>query len=94
MRRLISGTASAFRQIHGDPDHFRTGFGQLYALLRGGRRVGGVGHRHRLDDDRRAAADLDRAHADPDRSMESYHCHGYVDDNRCGRTPSLTVYSL
>ncbi len=56
-----------FGQIHGDADHFRSGFRQLDALRRGGARISGVGHRHRLDDDRRAAADLDdRAGADFD----------------------------
>ena len=38
------------------------------AVARG---IGGVGHRHRLDDDRRAAADLDAADFHPDRLVES-----------------------
>ena len=32
--------------------------------------VGRVGHRHRLHDDRRAAADLDAADADADRAVQ------------------------
>ena len=49
-----------------DAHHLRSGFPQLDDLPRRRRRVGGVGHRHRLDDDGRAAADLDAAdlHAD------------------------------
>ena len=52
-----------FRQVHRDAHHLRSRFGQLDALLRGRRRIGGVRHRHRLDDDGRAAADLDGAGA-------------------------------
>ena len=46
-----------------DAHHLGPGFGQLDALPRGRRRVRRVGHRHRLDDDGRAAADLDTADA-------------------------------
>ena len=55
-----------FGQVDRDAHHLRSGLGQLDALLRGRARVGGVGHRHRLHDDRRAAADLDATdfHAD------------------------------
>ena len=35
------------------------------------RGIGRVGHRHRLDDDRRAAADLDGADADADRLVQA-----------------------
>ena len=58
MRRLISGTAAA---ASGTLTVTRTisepASPQLDALLRRGRRIGRVGHRHRLHDDRRAAAD-------------------------------------
>ena len=56
-------------QVHGDAHHLRSGFGQLDALLRRRSRIGRVGHRHRLHDDRRAAADLDAA---------DLHAHGLV----------------
>ena len=55
-----------FRQVDRDAHHLRSGLGQLDALLRRRRGVGRIGHRHRLDDDRRAAADLDAADADAD----------------------------
>ncbi len=44
--------------VDGDPHHLRARLPQLDDLLRGALRVSRVGHRHRLDDDRRAAADL------------------------------------
>ncbi len=52
--------------VDGDPHHLRAGFRELDALCRRRARVRRIGHRHRLDDDRRAAADLDAAdfHAD------------------------------
>ena len=55
-----------FGQVDGDAHHLRAGLPQLDALLRGRRRIRRVGHRHRLHDDRRAAADGDVAdlHAD------------------------------
>ena len=53
-----------FRQVDGHPHHLGAGFGQLDALLRGGRGIRRVGHRHRLHDDGRAAAHLDVADAD------------------------------
>ena len=60
-----------FGQVHRDAHHLRSGLGQLDALLRRGRRVGRVGHRHRLHDDRRAAADLDVADAHADGAVEA-----------------------
>ena len=66
MRCLISGTARrGFRQVDGDAHHLGSGFGQLDALRRRAARIGRIGHRHRLDDDRRAAADLDAVVAAP-----------------------------
>ena len=44
-----------------DAHHLRSRFGELDALRRRRARVRRIGHRHRLDDDRRAAADLDAA---------------------------------
>ena len=38
-------------------------------------RIRRVGHRHRLHDDGRAAADLDGADADADRLVELHECH-------------------
>ncbi len=58
-----------FRHVHGDADEFRSGLGEFEALLRGGGDVGGVGVGHRLDDHRRAAADLDLADFDADGLM-------------------------
>ena len=66
------------RQVDGDAHHLRSGLSQLDALLRRRRRVGGVGHRHRLDDDGRAAADLDAADADADGSVK-LGCWHYVE---------------
>ena len=65
-----------FRHVHSHPDHVRPGLGELDALLRGPRRIGGVRHGHRLDDDRRAAADLDGPDADANRFMKPQNCHG------------------
>ena len=64
-----------FGQVDRDPHHLGAGLGQLDALLRGARGVGGVGHRHRLDDDRRAAADLDGADAHADGPVQFEDCH-------------------
>ena len=55
-----------FRHVDRHADHLRAGFRQLDALLRGRRGVRRIRHRHRLDDDRRAAADLDAADFDAD----------------------------
>ena len=75
-RRVASGVdhplldlghrGGGLRQVDGDAHHFRSGFGQLDALRGRRARVGGIRHRHRLDDDGRAAADLNAAdfHAD------------------------------
>ena len=62
--------------VDGDAHHLGAGLGQLDALLRRRRRVGGVGHGHRLNDDGRAAADLDGADANPDRLVQLDHRHG------------------
>src|SRR5262249_31274357 len=56
--------------VHGHPDHLGSRFHELDALLCGGRRIRRVGHRHRLHDDRRAAADLNVADANADSSVE------------------------
>ena len=52
-----------FGNVHRHADHFRSGFGELEALLGRRARVARVGHRHRLHDDRRTAANLDAADA-------------------------------
>ncbi len=72
MRCLISGTAAAASGVLtvtrtiSDP-----ALGQLDALLRRRRRVRRIGHRHALDDDGRAAADLDGADADGHGTVEA-----------------------
>jgi hypothetical protein len=48
-----------FRDVDRHAHHSGSGVRQLDALLSGRARIGRVGHRHRLHDDRRAAADLD-----------------------------------
>ena len=48
-----------FRQVHRHADHLRPGLGQLDALSGRRRGIRRVGHGHRLDDDGRAATDLD-----------------------------------
>ena len=64
-----------FGYVDGDADELRPGFGQLDALARGRRRVSGIGHRHRLHGDRRAAADLHVSDAHADRLVESERLH-------------------
>ena len=59
-----------FGHVDGHPDHLGPGLRQLDALLRGRRRIRRVGHRHRLDDDGRAAADLNVADANADRLVK------------------------
>ena len=61
--------------VHGDAHHFRAGLGKLHALRRGRARVRRVRHRHRLNDDRRAAAHLDAADLDADRLVQSDEVH-------------------
>ena len=56
-----------FRHVDRHADEFRAGLGQFEALLGGCRDVGGVRVGHRLDDDGRAAADLDFADLYADR---------------------------
>ena len=76
MRCLISGTAGRrFRQVDGHADHLRARLGQLDALPRRAVGIRRVGHRHRLDDDRRAAADLDGSDANADCPVKFEHCH-------------------
>ncbi len=58
--------------VDGHPHHVRTGRRELDALLRGGFGIRRVGKRHRLHDDRRAAADLDAPH---------FHAHRFVKTN-------------
>ena len=48
-----------FGHVDGDAHHLGARLPQLDALPRGRRRIRRVGHRHRLDDDGRAAADGD-----------------------------------
>ena len=79
-----------FGQVDRDAHHFRAGLGQLDALLRGRARIGRVGHRHRLHDDRRAAAHLDAADAHAHRLVKLHQWHGTSHDSigdRAGRKP-------
>ena len=57
-------------QVDRDAHHLGARFGKLDALLRGGCRIRRVRHRHRLHDDRRAAAHLNAADADADRLVK------------------------
>ena len=66
-------------QVDGDPDHLGSRLGQLDALLGRAGGIRGVGHGHRLDDDRRAAADLDAADANADRPVNLQYRHGSFD---------------
>ena len=50
-----------FRPVDRHPHHLGSRFGQIDTLLRGRSGVGRIGQRHRLHDDRRAAANLDVA---------------------------------
>ena len=68
-----------FRHVDRDPYHFRAGLGQLGALRCGGCRIGCVGHRHRLHDYRRAAADLNIADAHTNRLVYLHFGHGSDD---------------
>ena len=69
-RCLISATGcGGFGHVHGDAHQFRAGLRQFLALLRGAGDVGRVGVGHRLDDDRRAAADLNLADFHANRCM-------------------------
>ena len=70
-----------FGQVHRHPHELGSGLGQLDALLRRRARVGGVGHRHRLDDDRRAAADLDVTDLHAHRLVELHQLHGSSHDS-------------
>ena len=75
MRCLISGTAAAAsgrltvtRTISEPPPPAR-------CTARRACRIGRVGHRHRLDDDRRAAAHLNGPDADADGLVKFEDCH-------------------
>ena len=62
VRRTISGRASAAALVrHGDADDVAAGFLELVELCDGGVDVLGDRGAHRLDGDRRVAADLDIA---------------------------------
>jgi hypothetical protein len=65
-----------FGPVDGHTHHLRTGPGQLNALLRGRSSVGSVGQCHRLHDDWRPAADLDRADSDADCPVKLHLRHG------------------
>ena len=56
--------------VHRHAHHLGAGLPQLDDLLRRRRGIGRVGHRHGLDDDRRAAAHLDVADADGDGAVQ------------------------
>src|SRR5690348_6001609 len=58
-----------FRDVDGDADNFGAGLGKFEILPRSALCVGCVGVRHGLDDDGRAAADLDFADLDADSFM-------------------------
>jgi hypothetical protein len=59
------------RSIHRDPYEFGSRFGEFLALTRRGRRIGGVGHRHALDDHWRATTDLNMADAHADGAVQA-----------------------
>ena len=69
------------RHVDRDPHHVRSGLRELDALLRRPAGICRVGHRHRLDDDRRAAADLHHgdtttaANLHADCPMKSHQAH-------------------
>ena len=63
---------SRFRQVDRDAHEFGPGLGQFNTLLRRGGRVGRVGHRHRLDNDGRAATNLHVADFDADGLVEPH----------------------
>ncbi len=54
-----------FGDVDGDAHHLGAGLPQLDALLRRSRRIRGIGHRHRLDDDWGAPADGEMARREP-----------------------------
>ena len=70
---------SGLRHVDGDADHVRACLRQLDALAAGPGDIRRVGHRHRLDDDGRTAADLDGAHVHTDRLVKSQQCHQRID---------------
>jgi hypothetical protein len=67
-----------FGQIHGDAHHLRARLPQLDALLRRGCRIRRVRHRHRLDDDRRAATNGDVADLHADGAMTFVYCEQLI----------------
>ena len=66
---------SRFGKVDGDPHHLGAGGRQIDALVRGRARIGGVGQRHRLHDDGRAAADLNVTDSHADRAVEFHQRH-------------------
>ncbi len=70
----LGNSRGGFRKIDGHPHELGAGFRELNALPRGGRGIGGIGHRHRLHDDRGTAADLDVPHAHGNCLVESRYC--------------------
>ena len=72
----LGNRGGGFRHVDGDAHHLGSRLGELDALLRGPARIGGVGHRHRLHDDRRTAADLDVTHFHADGLVELHEGHG------------------
>src|SRR5947208_2868746 len=63
------------RNIDADAHHLGSGVGQLDALRRRRLRIRRVGHRHRLNDDGRAAADLQASDSYADRLVQSDEVH-------------------
>src|SRR5262245_12188173 len=68
-RARIAGTAAAACRVDRDPHHLGAGLRELEHLPRGRGDVRGVGVRHRLDHDRRIAADGDLL--DPDLARDA-----------------------
>jgi hypothetical protein len=78
----LGNGCSGLGQIHRDAHHLGPSFGELDALLRRGCRVRRIGHRHRLHDDRSAAANLDRADLDADSLVEANGCGHRVNHSK------------
>ena len=81
----LGNRGRGFRHVDRDPDHVRSGLRELDALLRGPARIGRVGHRHRLHDYGRTAADLHHgdaagaAHLHANGLMKSHEAHVWID---------------
>ena len=67
------------RKIDGDAHHLRPRLRELDALARGRLRIRRIGHRHRLDDDRGAAAHLHATDAHTNGLVKSYCRHSLND---------------